>query len=259
LINLTNNAIKFTEDGHVYVNVSLEDRDNQSYIRFDIEDTGIGIPKDKQEVILEAFTQADEGTSRKYGGTGLGLTVTKQLAGLLGGELTVSSEVGRGSVFSLVIPAGLDVTKQPSLDIQARHIDPRKAKKEQPEFSGRVLVAEDEEASQMLAKTLLEKMNLDVIIAADGNEAMQKVLTHEFDLILMDIQMPRMNGYEATKALRKQGITTPIVALTAYAIKGDDKKCLEAGCDDCLSKPLDRSELLKILQKYLPAKNIVLS
>jgi len=259
LINLTNNAIKFTEEGHVYVNVSLEDRDNQPYIRFDIEDTGIGIPRDKQEAILEAFTQADEGTSRKYGGTGLGLTVTKQLAGLLGGELTVTSEVATGSVFSLVIPAGLDVAKQPRLDIHGRHIDPRKAEKEQSEFSGRVLVAEDVETSQMLAKTVLEKMGLDVTIAADGNEAMEKVLAHEFDLIIMDIQMPLMNGYEVTKAIRKQGITTPIVALTAYAIKGDDKKCLEAGCDDYLSKPLDRRELLKILQKYLRAKNIVLS
>jgi len=253
LINLANNAVKFTAKGHVYVNVSLEDRDNQPYIRFDIEDTGIGISKDKQAAIFEAFTQADGSHTRKYGGTGLGLTITKQLAGLLGGELSVTSEVATGSVFSLVIPAGLDVTKQPSLDIQARHIDPRKAEKEQSEFSGRVLVAEDKETNQMLAKTLLEKMNLDVTIAADGNEAMQKVLTHEFDLILMDIQMPLMNGYEATKALRRQGITTPIIAMTAYAMKGDDKKCLEAGCDDYLSKPIDRRELLKTIDKYLPS------
>ncbi len=259
LINLANNAIKFTAKGHVYVNVSLEDRENQPYIRFDIEDTGIGIPEDKQQAIFGAFTQADGSHCRKYGGTGLGLTITKQLAELLGGELTATSEVGRGSVFSIVIPAGLDVTKQPRLDIQATHIDPCKATKEQPEFLGRILVAEDVETNQIFAKTVLEKMNLDVTIVADGNEAMQKILAQEFDLILMDIQMPRMNGYEATKALRKQGITTPIVALTAYAIKGDDKKCLEAGCDDYLSKPLDRRELLKILQKYLPAKSIVLS
>ncbi len=173
--------------------------------------------------------------------------------------MTATSEVGRGSVFSIVIPAGLDVTKQPRLDIQATHIDPRKATKEQPEFLGRVLVAEDVETNQMLAKTVLEKMNLDVTVAADGNEAMEKVLAHEFDLIIMDIQMPLMNGYKVTKALRKQGITTPIVAMTAYAMEGDDKKCLQAGCDDYLTKPIDRRKLLKILQKYLPAKSIVSS
>jgi len=253
LINLANNAVKFTEKGHVYVNVSLEDRDNQSYIRFDIEDTGIGISKDKQAAIFEAFTQADGSHTRKYGGTGLGLTVTKQLAGLLGGELTVTSEVGRGSVFSLTIPAGLDVTKQPHLDIQARHIDPHKAKKEQPGFSGRVLVAEDEPSNQMLIKSLLKRLGLQVTIAEDGNQAMQKIISGQFDLIFMDMMMPRMNGYEATKALRKQGITTPIVALTANAMKGDDKKCLDAGCDDYLSKPLDHRELFKTLDKYLPS------
>ena len=254
LINLVNNAIKFTKKGHVYVNVSLEDRDNQPYIRFDIEDTGIGIPKDKQKEIFEAFVQADGSTSRKYGGTGLGLAVTKQLTELLDGELTVTSQEGKGSVFSLVVPAGLDVTKQPRLDIHATHMDPRQAEKEQPEFTGNVLVAEDAPTNQMLIKSLLEQFALNVTIAEDGNQVLQKVLTGQFDLIFMDIQMPNMNGYEATKELRKEGITTPIVALTANAMKGDDKKCIEAGCDEYLAKPIDRRELLKIINKYLPSK-----
>ena len=254
LINLTNNAVKFTDKGHVYVNVSTEDRDSQSYIRFDIEDTGIGISKDKQETIFNWFTQADESHTRQYGGTGLGLTITRQLTELIGGELTVTSQEGAGSVFSLVVPAGLDPAEQPHMDINAVHIDPRRNQKEQPEFSGHVLVAEDVPDNQALITTLLNKMGLEVTIAADGNKALQKALVREFDFIFMDMRMPNMNGYEATEAIRKEGITTPIVALTAYAIAGDGKKCLEAGCDDYLVKPIDSRELLKTIGKYLPAK-----
>ncbi len=259
LINLVNNAIKFTEKGHVYVNVSLEDRDNQPYIRFDVEDTGIGISPDRQEKIFESFTQADEGTSRKYGGTGLGLAITKQLVKLLGGKLTLTSEQGKGSVFSIAIPAGLDVTRQSRLDIHTTHIDPIQAEAEQPEFSGYILVAEDVETNQILVKSLLKRMGLEVTIAQDGNEALQKALVRKFDLILMDIQMPNMNGYEATRALRKEGVKTPIVALTANTMKGDNKKCIEAGCDDYLAKPIDRRELLKIISKYLSSKSEDLS
>jgi len=261
LINLTNNALKFTENGHVYLNVSLEYREDghQAYIRFDVEDTGIGIPRDKQKAIFDAFVQADGSTSRKYGGTGLGLTISRQLAELLGGELGVTSEVGEGSVFSLAIPAGLDVTKQSRLDLNASHTSPRKAETEQFVFSGNILVAEDVPTNQALMKSLLEKMSLKVTIVEDGNEVLQKALTGQFDLIFMDMQMPRMDGYQATKALRTQGITTPIVALTANAMIGDGQKCIEAGCDDYLTKPIERRELRRIVAKYLPSKNDALS
>jgi len=256
LINLVNNAIKFTEKGHVYINVSLEDRNNQPYIRFDIEDTGIGISAEKQKDVFESFTQADGSTSRKYGGTGLGLTITKQLAKLLSGELTLTSEEGKGSVFSLVIPAGLDVTKQPLLDRHniTSHTNIDREELEQPEFSGHVLVAEDVKTNQMLAKSLLTRMGLEVTVAADGNEAVQKALTREFDLIFMDIQMPHMNGYEATGALRKEGVETPIVALTACAMSGDEGKCICAGCDDYLAKPINHRQLLEKIRKYLPSE-----
>ncbi len=255
LVNLTNNAVKFTREGHVYLNISLENRSGQPYIRFDVEDTGIGIPDNMQDKIFDSFTQADESHTRKYGGTGLGLAITSQLAELLGGELTLTSQEGKGSVFSLVIPAGLDVTKQPPLNrnVVTQHSDMGGENTVQPRFSGHVLVAEDVEGNQVLIKSLLNKMGLEVTIAADGNKVLQKALTRQFDLILMDIQMPHMNGYEATKALRKEGITTPIVAQTAYAMKGDDKKCFEAGCDDYLAKPIDHSQLVAILGKYLPA------
>ena len=255
LINLTNNAVKFTEKGHIYVNVSLEDRDNQPYIRFDIEDTGIGIPKDKQEEIFEGFVQADGSTNRRYGGTGLGLAITKQLTELLKGELTLTSKEGKGSIFSIIIPAGLDVTKQPPLDLHAVHKASGKTETGQPEFSGHVLVAEDARTNQVLIKSLLKRVGLQVTVAKDGNEAVQKALATQFDLIFMDIEMPNMNGYEVTKALRKEGLRTPIIALTAYAMKGDDEKCFAAGCDDYISKPIEHNKLLQILDKYLSAGN----
>jgi signal transduction histidine kinase/CBS domain-containing protein len=209
LINLINNAVKFTEKGHVHVDVSLQQAQDKPYIRFDVEDTGIGIPAEKQEEMFESFIQADGGTTRKYGGTGLGLAITKQLAHLLGGELSLTSEVGKGSVFSLTIPAGVDVKSQPlfnkydSVSKLSREPDAS----EQVKFSGRVLIAEDSISSQMLIKLLLEKMGLQVTTAQDGKEAVSKALSQPFDLIFMDIQMPNMNGYDATKALRKKAVT----------------------------------------------------
>jgi PAS domain S-box-containing protein len=254
LVNLAANAIKFTEEGHVCVKVSLEGRNDEPYIRFDVEDTGIGIPQEKLEKIFESFTQVDGSATRKYGGTGLGLAITRQLTELLGGQLTVSSREGKGSTFALIIPAGVDVTQQPSLDMNnaADHVHGEREKTEQPKFSGHVLVAEDVKTNQMLCTSILNRMGLEVTIAEDGNEAVQKTLTGAFDMILMDIQMPNMNGYEATKALREKGVKTPIVALTANAMKGDDKKCIDAGCDDYLSKPLDRRELIEKIHRYLP-------
>ena len=141
----------------------------------------------------------------------------------------------------------------------ASYTDPRLLQEEQLEFSGHVLVAEDAPTNQVLMKSLLERLGLQVTIAADGNEVLQKVLTGRFDLIFMDIAMPYMDGHEATRAIRKEGVTTPIAALTAGVMKGDDKKCFEAGCDEYLAKPIDRRELLKTLGKYLPSKQPALT
>jgi len=259
LVNLINNAIKFTEEGHVHVNVALEYRNDLPFTRFDIEDTGMGIPSGKQAEIFESFTQADGSTSRQYEGTGLGLAITKKLAELMGGELTLHSEEGKGSIFSLIVPVGRNVAEEPALnmhDIGDSSSDDDGSRTDQEKFSGRVLVAEDVMTNQMLAKLLLEQMGLGITIADDGQLAVEQALAHEFDLILMDIQMPNMNGYEATRALRKKGITTPIIALTAHAMKGDREKCLEAGCDDYLSKPIDRDKLENILSKYISAESV---
>ena len=257
LINLVGNAVKFTRQGHIYLRISLQEIENAPFIRFDVEDTGIGIPKDKQDEIFETFVQADNSTSREFGGTGLGLAISKRLAELLGGQLTMTSKVGKGSVFSLTIPAGVDVTKQPFLDRQnmVSHIEAGMDEIKQTKFSGHILVAEDVRTNQVLIKSLLKRLDLQVTIVEDGNEAVQKALTEQFDLIFMDIEMPKMNGYEATKTLRKKGLKTPIIALTAYAMKGDDEKCFAAGCDNYISKPIEHKKLLQILNKYLSEGN----
>jgi len=258
LINLINNAIKFTETGHVHVNVYPRQVGTRLYIYFDVEDTGIGISSEKQDQVFEAFNQVDAGTSRKFGGTGLGLAITKQLAHLLDGELTITSQAGKGSVFSLAIPAGIDAPSEKASYQQQAKQGPYSNTEftDSEKFVGRVLLVEDTLTNQILAKVLLEQLGLQVTLAKDGNEAVDKVAGRNFDMIFMDIQMPDMNGYEATKILRNKGIKTPIVALTAYAMKGDEKESIAAGCDRYLSKPIDPKKLRQIIAEYLPAVDL---
>jgi len=252
-MNLVNNAIKFTEKGHVFVNVSTEEKENEPYLRFDVEDTGIGIPPEKQKKVFESFSQADGSTTRRFGGTGLGLSITRQLVELLNGELTMTSEVGKGSVFSMSIPANVDVEAQPVLDRYhvSEHVKSKPLEFENISFKGNVLVAEDVLTNQMLIKRMLNKLGMEPKIVEDGQKALDVASSEDFDLIFMDIQMPNMNGFEATKLLREKGVQTPIVALTANALKGDDQKCIEAGCSDYMSKPIKREKLLNVLEKYL--------
>ena len=256
LVNLANNAIKFTDKGHVHLKVSIESINDKPFISFDVEDTGIGITPERQGAIFDSFTQADGSTTRKFGGTGLGLTITKQLGELLGGSLSLTSKPGKGSIFSFKIPAGLDITKQPLLnrhDISSHILEDKTAQQQQ--LSGDILVAEDSPANQMLIRRLLEKMGFEVTIAEDGNIAVQKTMAHSYDLIIMDTQMPNMNGLEATAKLRENGVTIPIIALTANAMVGDKEKCIAGGSDAYLTKPIDRKKLLRTLQKYLSTDN----
>ena len=253
LVNLIGNAVKFTHEGNVHLKVSLEKRGNRSFVRFDVKDTGMGIAPDKHESIFFSFTQVDGSHTRKHGGTGLGLTITKELAGLLGGDLSFTSEVGAGSVFSLVIPAGLDRKSStlPGGDERPEESVSQSQPIDNVTFSGRVLVAEDEEGSQILAEKILKRFGLEVVIAENGKEAIEKALRESYDLILMDIQMPVLDGYEAVRKLRREGITTPIIALTAYAMPGDKEKCLAAGCDAYISKPFELKELRKVLTSQI--------
>jgi PAS domain S-box-containing protein len=257
LINLANNAIKFTEEGHVYVNVSLEyKKDGKPYVRFDVEDTGIGIDSEKQRHIFEPFVQAEPGTTRKFGGTGLGLAITRQLATLLGGELSLTSTPEKGSVFTLTIPVGIEFKGQPAFDKyeSVLLIEEQDDEPDFPRFLAKVLIAEDNTANQMLLKILLEKSGCTVVIVSDGATAVKKAKSEQFDLIIMDMHMPNMNGYDATRNLRKNGIKIPVIACTAYAMAGDEQKCIDAGCDDYISKPINVNKLFQILNKYLSQK-----
>lgn len=253
LINLIGNATKFTETGQIHVHVSTQSGGTGTEIRFDIEDTGTGIPPDKQAMIFESFSQADSSTNRKFGGTGLGLTITRKLAELIGGSISLTSEPGKGSTFSLIIPAGVDVESQ-SLITELEKGSTSHGKMSEIadiKLSGKILVAEDDRVNQKVLLTMLEKAGLQTTIANDGKEAVEKATSESFDVILMDIHMPNMNGYEATTALREKGFTIPILALTASVLKSEVDKCLEVGCDEHLYKPIDRPKLLQTLSKYL--------
>jgi signal transduction histidine kinase/DNA-binding NarL/FixJ family response regulator/HPt (histidine-containing phosphotransfer) domain-containing protein len=253
LTNLITNAIDFTDEGHVYVNVFLENIKGKDCIRFDVEDTGIGIAEQDQERIFHEFTQIAVPRNRKSAGAGLGLTITKRLIGLLGGDVYLKSEIGAGSVFSLVIPVGLDVKSQPVFNKydQLKRVRKQEAPYENIRLSGRVLVAEDTPTNQTLIRLLLTKLGLQIEIAEDGQQAVDMALGEDFDLVLMDIQMPHMNGYDATRKLREAGFEKPVIAVTAHAMRGDKEKCLAAGCDDYISKPINRKQLIKVLAEYL--------
>ena len=254
LVNLVNNAVKFTEQGHVHLKVCVEDRGPRRFIRFDVEDTGIGIAPQEQEHIFDSFMQVEQGSTRQYGGTGLGLAITRQLAELLGGELSFISQAGQGSTFSLLIPIGIAIESRPEV-YNGKAAGPNLPADENGRaFTGRVLVAEDYEGCGVLMRRILERLGLDVTLAKDGKEAVEKASGGSFDLIFMDVRMPFLNGFEATEALHRKGINTPIIALTAHAMQGDRELCLQAGCDDYLSKPVEREKLLEILGKYVLVK-----
>jgi PAS domain S-box-containing protein len=255
LINLASNAIKFTEKGHVHILLSCDTLDNKTVIRLAVEDTGMGIPRDRQAVIFDAFTQAHTSTARKYGGTGLGLAITTQLVTLLGGTLSLDSTVGKGSRFAIRLPVE---TKGPMPALRAlrsrsrRHGSP-KANADLP--PGHILVAEDDPVSQKTIQSLLRREGLQVTLAGDGQEAVNMAISQRFDLILMDMLMPTLNGVEATETLRAHGLTTPIVALTAGVTQQDRGQALAAGCNHYLPKPICREQLRETLRHYLSGED----
>ncbi|MFI4912767.1 MAG: ABC transporter substrate binding protein [Sedimentisphaeraceae bacterium JB056] len=250
IVNIVSNAIKFTHEGYVHVNVESIEEKQGNIVVFNVEDTGIGIPEDKKDSIFEVFTQAESSTTRKYGGSGLGLAITKNLAKMLGGDLTVESTVGKGSIFTLRIKSG-----EPNC-VDISELEHNNDKKDTSLESlgkrfGSVLVADDARTNQILIKKLLEKVGLDVTVVQDGSSAVDQAENKTFDMILMDIQMPVMNGYEATRRIREKGIETPIIALTANAMKTDREKCMNSGCNDYLSKPIERRRLAKVISTYI--------
>ena len=254
LINLCNNAIKFTAEGHVYIMVRY-DEENE-IIQFDVEDTGIGVEEDQKGKIFQAFSQADGSTTRKYGGTGLGLTISKQLAHLMKGDLIYNSSPGKGATFSLFVSSGVKLEEQDiihDIGIYKRDFDSQKLIG--TKFKGKILVAEDNASNQFLIRLLLEKLGIEVTIANNGREALQLAEKNKYQIIFMDMQMPDMNGYEATKEIRKKEIKTPVYALTANAMKGDENRCIESGCNGYLRKPIIKKEILRVIAKYLNKKD----
>jgi len=257
LLNLVSNAIKYTDQGHVYVNVSRLEKDGVPFVQFSVEDTGIGMTPEQQEIIFDAYTQVISAAPMQSGGIGLGLAITKSLTGLLGGELTVTSTPGEGSVFTLTLP--LQTADGSGRDLWNKYEKPCRIQQDPPasaeaSLCGTVLVVEDNPSNQILISMLLKKMGLETSLANDGLEGVEAAGRQTFDVILMDMQMPRMNGYEATEHLRTQGYSKPIIAVTANAMKGDEEKCLKAGSDGYLSKPIDRKKLAELLGRYLPVR-----
>ncbi|HBL75739.1 MAG: hypothetical protein A2W90_17295 [Bacteroidetes bacterium GWF2_42_66] len=251
LLNLTDNAIKFTNRGMVELNLSLLiETDDSCRIRFEIKDTGIGISSEKLEIIFNEFYQADTSTTRLYGGTGLGLSISKKLIGLMGGQLKVKSTLGEGTTFFFTLE--FEKGKNPEPEAETN-------KTLQPELSVlsniRTLLVEDQEFNQYVAKRMLETMKATVDIASNGKIAIEKLSANDYDVILMDIQMPVMDGVEATRFIRehmeKPKSEIPIIALTAHALKDDDKKYLSLGMNGYLSKPFKSDNLSSIIRKTL--------
>lgn len=251
LSNLVGNAIKFTERGSIKVLVQLKAKDGIEYIEFRVKDTGIGIPKDKLQCLFKPFTQVDPSLSRKYGGSGLGLVISYKIAQLLGGNLIVESEVNVGSEFCLYIPYHSIADLSSSACVSQEGIASSNSGSGQEGSSGRILVVDDSKSNQSLLRRYLEQAGHKVCIADDGSAAIETCAKREFDLIFMDIQMPVLDGFQALACLRREGIDTPIIALTAHSLKGDRESCLNAGFTSYLSKPVTREDLLRCLKAFM--------
>lgn len=267
LLNLGGNAVKFTASGKIAIRASLEREDKESAtIRFSVSDTGIGIPADRQDILFTPFTQVDSSTTRKYGGTGLGLAISKQLAELMEGRIGVDSQEGIGSTFWFTAV----FEKQPSGHISADEkpleiVDNGNVvtvQSIQPEGVGikraiRILVVEDNPVNQKVAKIMLKKMGLRADVVANGREAINALQISPYELVLMDCQMPEMDGFEATRSIRHEGSKVrnpliPIIAMTASAMEGDRERCIKAGMSDFIGKPVQQRELAEKLARWLP-------
>lgn len=251
LVNLANNAVKFTKQGSVVVEVAC--RPDESLLLISVVDTGIGLKPEQLSRVFDEYRQADYLTMKEFGGTGLGLPISRKLARRLGGDVVVESTPGEGSRFTLCLDTGL-LDDQPFVhdvpDTSGIHDD--KISTAIPfRLRGRVLVAEDNQDNQRLISHYLSRVGAGVVIAEDGKQAVERALSEEFDLILMDMQMPVMNGIEAVELLRQAGYGDPIVMLTANAMQKDLDASLAAGCDGYLSKPIDRDAFYNTLGKYL--------
>ena len=271
LFNLVGNAIKFTEQGTVTMRCQIADRDRKPSLHIEVEDTGIGFKPGEVAKLFEEFTQVDASPTRRKGGSGLGLFISRRIAELLGGSLSAESKFGEGSTFTLTLPTG-DLSGATMIDPNAqlsKSANSNQASTSKSNLTGRVLVVEDTRGIQVLLRRMLETAGATVEVAVDGQEALDiftaasnsssasiasadnELPGNRYDLVLLDMHMPRLSGYDTAVAIRKLGIETPIIALTASAMRGDREKCLSSGCDDYLTKPIDRQKLLQKVGELL--------
>ena len=262
LTNLVGNAIKFTERGQVAIEVGLEERDGRgALLRFQVRDTGIGIPQGRLDSLFEAFTQADASTSRRFGGTGLGLTISKRLVERMGGDIGVESELGRGSTFWFTVR--LEVASAAATAAEGEESRRSKGQRAAPAGPGgsaarsaQILLAEDNPVNQKVAASILAKLGHSVQVVGTGAEALRALRDRSFDLVLMDVQMPELDGLEAARRIRGEGSEAldprvPIVALTAHAMPGDRERVLDAGMDDFLAKPILPKGLQRVVERWV--------
>ena len=251
IVNLVSNALKFTRKGEVKISVEVLKNNTDSVdVKVTVSDTGIGIPQSALETLFNAFTQADGSTTRKYGGTGLGLAIVSQLVEMMGGSLGVESEEGIGSAFWFIANYPCTDEVSDSIELPAHENKPLL-------LNAKVLLVEDNPINQMVAQKMLEKFGLKAALADNGVEALKLLKEQSFDLVLMDCQMPEMDGFDATREIRKLDIKTlneqrlPVVAMTANVMSGDRERCLEVGMDDYIGKPVQRDYLEAVLRKWL--------
>ena len=246
LVNLISNAVKFTDKGGISIHVQLLSAlENNVRIRICVKDTGIGIPHEKQAAVFERFQQAEAATTRRFGGTGLGLSIVRQLVDLLGGEITLKSDVGEGTEFRVELPYKLP-------DLAQMYSEALAEQEEQvPLQKIKVLIAEDNLMNQQLIKHLMKSWSLDHNIVSTGAEAIETLKKNDYSIVLMDIQMPEMDGYTATSVIRNElKSDVPIIAMTAHAMIGEKEKCLQLGMNDYVSKPIKETVLYNIIARH---------
>ena len=256
LINLLGNAIKFTEVGAVRLKIRYRGDESPPRIRFDVIDSGIGMNRRQQAKLFEAFSQGDTSVTRTFGGSGLGLAISQRFAKMLGGQITVVSRPGKGSTVSCEV-AAVEVQEDEKRSSQADRVSEQvpPANLTRRPLTCRVLVVDDRHDVRFLTQRLLQKSGASVELASDGIEAIEQIRGRQtdgraFDLVMLDMQMPRLDGYQTAARLRSMGFQQPIIAMTADAMDGDSERCLENGCDDYLSKPIDAATLITMVQRH---------
>jgi CheY-like chemotaxis protein/nitrogen-specific signal transduction histidine kinase len=257
LVNLIGNAIKFTERGGVVVRLEVvggTGAESECELRFEVEDTGIGMTPEQAARVFSAFEQADSSTARRFGGSGLGLSISRRFARLMGGSISVVSLPGKGSTFTLMLRCEHGSGEAREAPRLREHAEPGEGAAAR--LAGRILLVEDGPDNQRLISLLLCKAGAEVDVAGNGRIAIEMAATSRaqgrpYGLILMDMQMPELDGFAATELLRERGWKEPIVAITALAMSGDREKCLAAGCDDYLTKPIDRGALMSTCAQHM--------